>query len=141
MRKTILCYSILFGFLITSCEKNDLSKQEILKNVDNSLFQRQSTIFDYVESFHLDNGVECESNILIFPSWSDYDETIDRLDDMIDADCDAFDSTVPNNITDDQYDALADAAGFDEDNVLKKFEDDLSFCSLRKKLPMRKIIG
>lgn len=78
-------------------------------------------MFDYIESTHIDNGVDCENNILIFPTWDKYWETIEELDGMIENDCDAFDATVPNGTSDDDYDALADAAGFDEDNVLRRF--------------------
>lgn len=133
MKKTFLTFSILFGLLIVSCEKADLSQEQNANN-DSSLMQKQSSMFNYIESIQINNGVECENNILIFPTWDKYWGTIDQLDVMIDADCDSFDATVPNNITDDQYDALADAAGFDEDNVLRKFEEDLAFCSLRRKI-------
>lgn len=91
-------------------------------------------MFSYIESTQINNDVDCENNILIFPTWEKYWETIELLDQMIEDDCDSFDATVPNNITDDQYDALADAAGFDEDNVLRNFEEDLAFCSLRRKI-------
>lgn len=133
MKKTILSFSILLGLLMISCEKNDMSTQEVVQNVDTHLF-KQSTMFDSIESFHIDNKVECDNNILILPSWNYYAETIDKLDELIDEECDAFDATVPSNITDDQYDVLADAAGFDEDNPLNRFEDELAFCSLRRKI-------
>lgn len=133
MKKTFLTFSILIGLLIVSCEKADLSQEQNANN-DSSLMQKQSSMFNYIESTQINNGVECENNILIFPTWDKYWGTIDQLDVMIDSDCDAFDATVPNNVTDDQYDALADAVGFDEDNVLRKFEEDLEFCSLRRKI-------
>lgn len=91
-------------------------------------------MFSYIESTNISNGVDCDNNILIFPSWALYNQTIDQLDDMTETYCDNFDATVPNNLTDDQYDALADAANFDEDNILRKFEEDLEFCSLRRKI-------
>ena len=133
MKKTFLTFSILIGLLIVSCEKADLSQEQNANN-DSSLMQKQSSMFNYIKSTQINNGVECENNILIFPTWDKYWGTIDQLDVMIDSDCDAFDATVPNNVTDDQYDALADAVGFDEDNVLRKFEEDLEFCSLRRKI-------
>lgn len=71
---------------------------------------------------------------MIFPTWDKYHETIDALDQMTEQYCDNFDSSVPNGISDEQYDALADAANFDEDDILRKFEEDLEFCSLRQKI-------
>lgn len=132
MKKILLKSIILLGLVVISCDKGELSKEP--KN-DITSFQKQSNLFNYIESTHIDNGgSECANNILIFPTWDKYWETIDKLDQMIDNDCDAFDATVPNGISDDSYDALADAAGFDEDNVLRKFEQDLEFCSLRQKI-------
>ena len=133
MKKILLNFSILAGLMVVSCENLDVSQEQIANN-DVSLIQKQSSMFSYIESTQINNGVECENNILIFPTWDKYWGTIDQLDVMIDADCDAFDTTVPNNVTDDQYDALADASSFDEDNVLRKFEEDLEFCSLRRKI-------
>ncbi|WP_293874437.1 hypothetical protein [Flavobacterium sp.] len=122
---------MLLGLVVVSCDKGELSKEP---TNDITSFQKQSSLFNYIESTHINNGSDCTNNILIFPTWDKYWETIDQLDQMIDNDCDAFDATVPNGISDDDYDALADAAGFDEDNVLRKFEEDLEFCSLRKKI-------
>lgn len=133
MKRIILNFAILTGLVVASCDNADLSQKQNDKN-DNLLMQRQSSMFSYIQSTHINNGVDCEKNILIFPTWEKYWETIDILDQMIENDCDSFDATVPNNITDDQYDVLADAAGFDEDNVLRKFEEDLEFCSLRRKI-------
>ena len=133
MKRILLNFSILLGFVVVSCDNADLSQEQNAQN-DNSIMQRQSSMFSYIESTQINNSVDCENNILIFPTWEKYWETIEVLDQMIENDCDSFDATVPNNITDDQYDALADAAGFDEDNVLRKFEEDLAFCSLRRKI-------
>ena len=133
MKRILLNFSILLGFVVVSCDNADLSQEQNAIN-DNSLTQRQSSMFSYIESTQINNGVDCENNILIFPTWEKYWETIEVLDQMIENDCNSFDATVPNSITDDQYDALADAAGFDEDNVLRKFEEDLAFCSLRRKI-------
>ena len=69
--------------------------------------RRTSSVFDYVESIRIENGVECENNILIFPSWEKYHQTIEKLDELVENDCDNFDSSVPVGISDDQYDALA----------------------------------
>lgn len=133
MKKILLKFSILLGLAVVSCSSPDLT-QEQSENKDNTLMQRQSSLFNYIESTNINNGVNCEGNILIFPSWAKYWETIEILDQMTENYCDDFDATVPNNISDDEYDTLADAASFDEDNILRKFESDLHFCSLRRKI-------
>jgi hypothetical protein len=63
-----------------------------------------------------------------------YHSTIEQLDNQTEIYIDAFDATVPAGTSDDQYDILAQNANFDEDDIFKKFEDDLAFCSLRKKI-------
>ncbi|MEZ0007564.1 hypothetical protein ABH942_002946 [Flavobacterium sp. 28YEA47A] len=135
MKKIILNLSILTGLMLISCERADLPQEQNASN-DNSLTlrQRQSSMFSYIQSARINNDVNCENNILIFPSWNHYWETIDRLDQMVERECDAFDSNVPNNISEDRYNALADAVGFDENNTLRRFEEDLAFCSLRRKI-------
>lgn len=119
--------------MVVSCDKEELVQEQNVKN-DSSIAQKQSSMFSYIQSIKINNGVDCENNILIFPSWGKLWETADLLDEKIDYECDMFDATVPNNITDDDYDSLADALGFDEDNVLRSFENDLGFCSLRRKI-------
>lgn len=136
MKKIILSIAILSGFLILSCDNNEIlqDSNSITKNSD--ALQRQSSMIGDVESMYIEGlGNEgCGNNILIFSTWDKYWATIEELDEMIESECDAFDATVPNNVTDDEYDALALAAGFDEDNALIKFEQDLDFCSLRSKI-------
>lgn len=142
MKKVILCVSILLGFLV-SCEKNDLTQETTTTNINNSLFQRQSEIISGVESTLIDNGLGetgCENNILIFPTWESYWSTIDQLDQLTENYCDNFDATIPDGLTDDEYDALCESAGFDEDNMIIKFENDLAFCSLRQKLDLAETV-
>lgn len=133
MRKNLLKLTMFFGLMAVSCDKEELLQEQNIKN-DSSIAQKQSSMFSYIQSIKINNGVDCENNILVFPSWEKLWDTADKLDEMIDYECDMFDATVPNNITDDDYDALADAVGFDEDNVLRAFENDLAFCSLRRKI-------
>lgn len=137
MKKVILSFSILLGFLV-SCEKNDVTQETNLSSESNStIAQKQSTIITGVESMYINNGLGstgCANNILIFPTWNSYWATIDQLDQLTENYCNSFDATVPLNITDDQYDVLCTNAGFDEDNMLLKFENDLEFCSLRQKI-------
>lgn len=82
MKRILLNFSILLGFVVVSCDNADLSQEQTAKN-DNSLMQRQSSMFSYIESTQINNGVDCENNILIFPTWEKYWETIEVLDQMI----------------------------------------------------------
>ena len=147
----IKCLKILLlCLIIISCGENEPLQNDVKLSFVNVL-KRESSNFNYIKSFRIENGTAKGNNVLIFPSWDKYFETIDKLDEMVDKDCDAFDATIQNtqyaqyrinktskssalNISDDEYDELADEAGFDEDNVLVKFEDDLKFASLRKKI-------
>ncbi|WP_157486184.1 hypothetical protein [Flavobacterium sp. Leaf359] len=132
MKKQLL---LLVGITILSCDSPDsFQKQNVENNNSFVRRERRSSMFSYIESIKIDKGSDCGSDILIFPSWEKLWETADKLDEMIDKECDLFDATIPDNITDEKYDDLADIAGFDEDNVLVRFEDDLAFCSLRKKV-------
>lgn len=133
MKTNLLNILIIIGLLSISCENNNVI-QEIGSTDTWEVSKTQSSMFDYIKSTNIANDTKCENTILIFPSWDKYWETIDKLDDMIENDCDSFDATVPADITDDEYDSLADASGFDEDNTLRKFETDLAFCSLRSKI-------
>jgi hypothetical protein len=150
MKKGILSV-IMFCLIIISCDKNELS-QEIKPSVVN-VSKRESSIFNYVKSFRIENGTSKGNNVLIFPSWDKYFETIDKLDDMVDRECDKFDATILRNelskskmksvtinILDDEYDTLADLYGFDEDNALLNFEEDLGFTSLRRKIAIEEDI-
>ncbi|WMI68161.1 hypothetical protein [Mangrovimonas sp. YM274] len=134
MKANFNFFTMLFlgALFFTSCEEDNFSKEGEGK-VDTSAetMQKVSSYFGSIESLSINNGTNCTNNILMFPSWDVYWQTVDQLDDMIDTYCDAFDATVPSGISDDQYDALADAAGFDEDDKLVQFESDLEFCSLR----------
>ena len=82
MKRILLNISILLGLVVVSCDNSDLSQQQNAKN-DNSLMQRQSSMFSYIESTQINNGVDCKNNILIFPTWEKYWETIEVLDQMI----------------------------------------------------------
>ncbi|GEP49499.1 hypothetical protein FNO01nite_01710 [Flavobacterium noncentrifugens] len=89
-----------------------------------------------VTAIYINDGIPttCAKNILVFANWNDYNNTIAQLDTHVESEADAFDASVPTGSTDDQYDALAAAAGFDEDNPLLRFETQYNFCSLRLKL-------
>ena len=82
MKRILLNFSILLGFVVVSCDNADLSQEQNAQN-DNSIMQRQSSMFSYIESTQINNSVDCENNILIFPTWEKYWETIEVLDQMI----------------------------------------------------------
>ena len=57
---------ILATGLFFACESNDLSKEN--KISDTTIAERQSSLYENVESTFVDNGLSssCENNILIF---------------------------------------------------------------------------
>lgn len=128
----------MLSLLFNSCDKAELNENEITQanKTGSQETMRQSSMFNYIESINVNNGLntECENNILIFPSWEEYHLTIEKLDELTENYCNAFDANIPANISDEQYDALCESAGFDEDNILRQFEEDLAFCSLRQKI-------
>lgn len=152
--------TLVFGLLLalTSCEtneeKNNIQTQQGKTIIQNALLEKGFTFTESsigksattsarsaqssgeIYGIYLNNGQGegCRSNILVFDSWSTYHNTIDYLDEQIEIEADAFDATVPAGTSDEDYEALADAAGFDEDNPLINFESELRFCSLRRKL-------
>jgi hypothetical protein len=135
IHKSIVAITVL---LFASCNKNDETTMQTNSGKTNSKSEtaRESSIFPAIYSMHIENGLQnsCEDNILVFDSWETYKSTIDNLDDMIEDEANAFDTTVPVGATDDEYDLLAETAGFDEDNPLLRFEEDMNFCSLRQML-------
>ena len=138
MKKNIFKIAFLLTFSFNSCDKAELNENEI-KQANKTGSQetiRQSSMFNYIESINVNNGLntECENNFLIFPSWEEYHLTIEKLDELTENYCNAFDANIPANISDEQYYALCESAGFDEDNVLRQFEENLAFCSLRQKI-------
>ncbi|WP_153391500.1 hypothetical protein [Chryseobacterium vaccae] len=93
----------------------------------------ESTIIPGVKAVNLENGISttCHNNILIFPTLQDYENSILKLDQMIDAHNDDFDQQTAS-MTDVEADDYADEVGFNEDLPLLKFEEELGFCSLRQ---------
>lgn len=105
---------------------------EVCKIFDNAT---ESSMIGGVKSVNFDNGIStnCDNNILIFPTLQAYGDAIIKLDQLIDDHNDAFDQQTIN-MTDEQADDYADTTGFDENEPLTKFEDELKFCSLRKEI-------
>lgn len=126
---------LLITKLFISCDSNFESKNKSTE-VNKLNYQRTSQIFEYVESTYINNGLssKCENNILIFPSLELYENTIDELDNLVEIHCDNFEQNANQNLTDEGFENLSDELGFDEDLPLRKFEQDLAFCSLWSKI-------
>ena len=148
MKKTnfIIAMSIVVASLLYSCTSELETESQQLNSKQNSaqLASRESscefftsavesTIIPGVKAVNLDNGISttCDNNILIFPTLQDYENSILKLDQMIEDHNDAFDQQTAN-MTDVEADDYADAIGFDEDQPLTDFEKELHFCSLRQ---------
>lgn len=93
----------------------------------------QSSVISGVSAVNIDNGIptECANNILVFPTLQSYEDAIDTFDNLIDQHNDDFDQ-ITAGMSDEEADDYADEIGFDEDEPLTKFENELEFCSLRK---------
>lgn len=131
MKKILI---LAFGFLF-ACDSNEAIK-ETNKKDENSTMQRQSSLYENVESTFIENGLRssCENNILVFPDWETYYITIEKLDEAVDNHCDNFEFSTNPNMSDEDYEAYAESIGFDEDEPLREFESDLNFCSLWHKI-------
>lgn len=133
--KKITISLLLATVIFISCDNNFDAKNQDAKD-DTTLSQRSTTMFDYIESTYIENGLssDCENNILLFPSLEKYENTIDLFDDIVDQHCDAFENSANPNLTDEEYELLSETSGFDEDQPLRDFEQDLAFCSLWSKI-------
>ena len=134
MKKVILSFATFVMICFTSCSESKIEND--ISNDDSSIARNAQVEGIDVESIHINNGIEsCEMNLLVFNSWDDYHKMIEVLDNQIDLELDAFDTSIgAAQLSDDDYNAKCEALGFDEDNVLRRFEDELGFCSLRKKI-------
>ncbi|RKF37141.1 hypothetical protein BCY89_05680 [Sphingobacterium siyangense] len=147
-KNLIKAMSIITVSLLYSCS-SELETEDMLANLNKNSSQLasresacelfssaiESTIIPGVKAVNLENGIStsCHNNILIFPTLQDYENSIVKLDQLIDEHNDAFDQQTAN-MTDVEADDYADEIGFDEDLPLVKFEEDLGFCSLRQRI-------
>lgn len=143
--KKILFFLIAITYVLVSCdsslEDSFLDQQTTKKerNGKDCIFENQekkySVFFPDVYSIHL-NAINssCYFNILVIPSWNDYENIIDKLDDLVETYNNDFDNQTSLITDEDALSDYADNIGFDEDAPLTKFEAELKFCSLRKKL-------
>lgn len=136
--KFLIFVNLLAVFAVSCNQEQQTTSEGVEKQTEIANANRISPMIDQVESININNGLatNCENNILRFPTWEKYYQTIEQLDKMSENYYDNFHLTVPANLTDEQYDAYADQMGFDEDKILKKFEYGLAFCSLRKKIEL-----
>lgn len=130
----LIIVSLVLTFI--SCEKNELTQNEANTTANKAGTPPVSVGYTDITSLYINNGLSssCTKNILVFPSWARYNQVIDYLDQQTEIYCDTFDALQPAGQTDDEYDLACDAANFDEDNKLVQFENNKTFCSLRKKL-------
>lgn len=133
MKKVIFSFATFVAVLSTSCNKD--VEVAATEGKSNSLRTMQVRGIP-VESISVNNGVSsCILNLLVFNSWDDYHKIIFELDEQIDIDVNAFDASIDaSQLSDDEYNAKCEALGFDEDNTLRRFERNLGFCSLRRKI-------
>lgn len=143
----IAIMAIAVTSIFNSCSTEREIENESSQKLENSLGAKgsesceifndavESTMISGVKSVNFDNGLptSCDKNILIFSSLQAYGDAIDKLDQMIEDHNNAFDQQTIN-MTDEQADDYADAVGFDENEPLTKFEDELKFCSLRREI-------
>ena len=135
MRKVIFILGTFVGMMFTSCEKNSLEPDATVSN--NSTSRIATGTNGGIYGTNLNDGLSsnCDNNILVFPSWEVYYETIEQLDLMVEQSITDFDVSIDAaNVSDEVYDQKCEAEGFDEDNVLINFENQNKFCSLRKKI-------
>lgn len=138
MKKSLKLFIVSLVLTFISCEKTELTQTETTTTLSKAPTPPPSVGYTDVKAWTINNGLPiCQKNILVFPSWDRYYQVIDFLDQQTELYCDAFDATVPAGTTDENYDLLADnllPVPFDEDRKLLQFENNFTFCSLRKKI-------
>ena len=120
---------ILLG-LVVSCTKNIDAPPlvEVPKDSNPIMYSVKSN--SCLKSL---NGVSFDGNMLVFQSGSQFTDVMQCLSDQVDTYGSDFDSQT-NSMTDDQANDYAQSTGFDEDQPLINFENNLGFYSLRAKL-------
>ncbi|MBW3518368.1 hypothetical protein [Flavobacterium sp. NKUCC04_CG] len=119
--------ALLILLSLMACQNDFEDKSYPLDNRDSeSMIKKQSNLVENVGLIEIDG-----TQMLVFPSWEKYHETIEYLDRRSDEIYREFNYRLPENISMEEYEERARAVGFDEDNVLLEFERDLGFSSLR----------
>lgn len=145
MKKNILSIvgSLLLATFLNSCSterelelNSSYEGKSLSARMSNSceFFENgvESRIIPNVKAINFDNAIStsCRNNILVFSSKSAYEKAIELLDNNIESHNNGFDQQTVG-MTDVQADDYADNIGFNEDQPLLDFEEDLNFCSLR----------
>lgn len=125
--------SIIAAFIcsitIISCS-NELEQEQA--NDVQKLYVNSENIF----AITIPNGLsnDCDHNLLIFPDFQTFRNKSESLDDENELQNDLFDQSVDPSLTDEEVEQFAIEQGFDEDGVFINFEEQFSFCSLRKQI-------
>ena len=140
MKKVILSLATFVCVIFISCEKDIIEPDAVVqKDIAN---RTTESIISDIHGISINSGApsNCANNILVFPSWESYYQTIEQLDNMVEESIDAYDASIgADQLNDEQYDAQCEIDGFDENNVLIDFENEKAFCSLRKKIAAEEI--
>lgn len=136
MKSNLKLITVSLLFTLFSCEKTELKNEESNKPFSKiAVVDPNIAIYGDIKAWQINNGISnnCGKNILVFPSWVNYNQTIDYLDQQTETYCDAFDLQW-GYLSDDLYEVKCNELGFDEDKKLLQFENNFTFCSLRKKI-------
>lgn len=114
-----------FVVMLTSCSEETIQEETISKSSIN---------FQDITAINIPNGLpnSCEYNLLIFPNFETFRAKSESLDTENENQNDWFDTTVDPDFTDDEVEAFYEAQAFDEDGIFIGFEEQYSFCSLRR---------
>jgi hypothetical protein len=122
MKKTILTFGLLL-FLAVSCRK----EEQIAPFSGETTTQLRTTCFDGLQR-------DCNGEILVFADEAQFLEVYECLEQQYEAWNDAFEQQHAS-LNDDDFNALADSLGFEEDSTLIVFEQQFpGFVSQRSKL-------
>jgi len=125
----LLSFVHFCSLLFTSCESEiiESSNSDLQKSAgsgDSCNFQPYGLYFENGKS------VDCENNMMHFPSWDAFDLAVETLEDQVDNHEDSF--VIPNDhLSEDALNDLEESSGFISDQPLIDYENSHEFCSLR----------
>lgn len=132
--KKLISIPVLFLFLLnlTSCEKEKFTDIEQVADNTTNVTAKDPEIY----AMYIDNGIECncENNILVFPSWDVFRNTVESLEVATEQHISSFMSNVSTDLTDLELEAYVDSVGFHDEQSYLNFEATYQFASLRKKI-------
>jgi hypothetical protein len=124
--------SLTLSLSLVSCEDEIenteaplVAKSEEGSDKDKCDFEPHGVFFD--------NGhtVNCDNNMMHFPNWESFANTVEQLEIDVDNHDDSFLNTY-GNLNEDDLNDLEESMGHNPDLPLKAFEEHHSFCSLRQ---------